>query len=267
MTLRVGVLGWGAIGSAVGEALIDGRVAGAVLAVVGHRRPIEVEGVPVVEPEDLAPLCDVVVEAAGHEAVRCHVPGLLSAGRRVLLVSTGALRDAELLADLRSSGGDRLTVSSGAIGGIDLVQACRLGGEIQRIHLTTTKPPRSLCQRWMDPEMLEGLERAEKTIVCFDGGALEATERFPSNVNVAATLAIAVGDWDRVFVTVVAEPATSMNRHHIVIESDIGRYEIDVCNTPLSGNPRSSAMVVASVLRGIDSFVPRSSRRPGPVVI
>ena len=251
MSLAVGVLGWGAIGSAVGRALQTGAVDGAVLAAVGSRRPVPDAGAPVVAPRDLSTMCDVVVEAAGHEAVREHVPDLLRAGCRVLLVSTGVLRDEQLVAQLRATSPGSLLLSSGAVGGIDLLQACRMGGAIHRVHLITSKPPHALRQDWMDEGMLAALERGERNVVCFDGTASEAARLFPTNLNVSATLAFAAGSWDLVGVTVIADPSSTGNRHRIVIDADAGRYEIDVRNHALPDNPRSSALVVASVLRGL----------------
>jgi aspartate dehydrogenase len=251
MSSAVGVLGWGAIGSAVGNALMSGAVDGSVLAAVGARRPIPGLAVPVIAPGDLAPLCDVVVEAAGHDAVREHVPDLLRAGCRVLLVSTGALSDEKLLVTLRSIGTGQLLLSSGAIGGIDLLQACRAGGAIHHVRLISSKSPRSLRQDWMDPEMLAALERGDEAVVCFDGPASEAARLFPANLNVSATLAIAAGSWELVSVAVIADPAATRNHHQIVIDAETGHYELDLHNDALPGNPRSSALVVASVLRGL----------------
>lgn len=253
--MRVGVLGWGAIGSAVGRALLSGAVDGATLGAVASRHPIPELGVPVVAPGDLGRLCDVVVEAADHTAVRDHVPQLLRDGCGVLLVSTGALCDEAIVAALRDDRAGRLWLSSGAVGGIDLIRACRFEGAIHRVRLTSTKPPHTLRQDWMDDEMAASLERGDEMVVCFEGPASEAVQRFPKNVNVAATLALAAGSWDLVDVTVVADPASTGNRHHIVIDADAGHYEIDIANEALPDNPRSSALVVASVLRGLDTLV------------
>ncbi len=258
--LRVGILGWGAIGSAIAERLLAGAVDGVELTAVASRTPPGDVGVPVVEPTELPDYCELVIETAGHGAVADHVPGLLAAGCRVIVVSTGALRDRELLDAVTAAGADRLMLSSGAIGGIDIVGACLQAGEIRSIHLTTTKPPAVLIQPWMDDDMTAALQAGEHVVTCFDGNALVAAERFPASVNVAATLALAAWSWDLIHVTVVGDPAATGNRHTIDIDADAGTYRIELTNNALASNPKSSALVVASVLRGLEALT-TSSRR------
>jgi aspartate dehydrogenase len=252
--LRVGILGWGAIGSAIAERLLAGAVADVELTAVASRTPPGGIGVPVVAPAELAECCDLVIETAGHGAVAEHLPGLLAAGCRVIMVSTGALRDSDLLEAVARAGADRLMLSSGAIGGIDIVGACRHAGEIRSIRLTTTKPPAVLIQPWMDDKMTAALQSGEKTVTCFDGTALDAAEKFPASANVAATLALAAWSWDLIHVTVIGDPAATGNRHAIDIDADAGTYRIELANNALASNPKSSALVVGSVLRGLEAL-------------
>lgn len=252
--LSVGVLGWGAIGSAIARRLLEGAVPGAELTAVASRtRPTDA-GVDVVEPADLAKRCELVVETAGHEAVVEHVPALLRAGCRVIVVSTGALRDPSLLKTLTEAGGSRLLLSTGAIGGIDIVGACLQAGDIRSISLTTTKPPTVLMQPWMDDEMIEMLHSGTERVVCFEGTAIDAAEKFPASVNVGATLALAAKSWDVIRVSVVGDPAAKGNTHAIDIDADAGQYRVELANEALASNPTSSALVVASVLRALDSL-------------
>lgn len=99
--MRVGLLGWGAIGSEVGKALRRGDVSGVELTAVAALRHHDDLEVPQVAPSDLADHFDLVVEAAGQAALSEHGPGLLAAGVDLLVLSVGAFGDAELF--------DRLT--------------------------------------------------------------------------------------------------------------------------------------------------------------
>src|SRR5918992_4814498 len=64
--LRIGLIGWGTVGSAAGELIADGPLplTLACVAVRNRDRPDLPTGIPVVEPEE-ALTADVVVELAG----------------------------------------------------------------------------------------------------------------------------------------------------------------------------------------------------------
>jgi len=106
---RVGLIGFGAIGRRVAWALQSGEAGNAVLAAVLVRdiskyvaRPGEVvtelpAGREVVFTDDprrfLAGPLDLVVEAAGQDAVRMYAEQVLRTGVDVLVVSIGAFTD------------------------------------------------------------------------------------------------------------------------------------------------------------------------------
>ena len=251
---RIAILGWGAIGRTVGAALLDGRVPGAELVAVADRRAVDDCPVPVVEAEALADGADIVVEAAGQQALVAHGERYLRAGARLLVVSVGALVDAELFARLRAAGGNRLHLTNGAIGGLDLLRAARRAGPLDGVTLTTTKQPSSLLQDWMDDELQAALRAGEAITTAFDGPAAEAVTRFPQSVNVAATLALAVDSWDLVRVRVVADPAAEVNRHEIEVTGAAGRYRFSIENLPSPDNPKTSGIVPHAVVQGLASL-------------
>ena len=246
------ILGWGAIGRVVGTALAEGRVGGARLRAVATRHPPDACPAPVVDAADLADGADIVVEAAGHQALAEHGEHYLRSGCRLLVVSVGALVDHDLFRRLQAAGGNRLHLTTGAVGGLDLIRAATRAGPLDAVTLTTTKPPGSLLEDWMDEELLAELRAGRRQVVAFDGPASQAVTRFPRSVNVAATLALAVGSWDLVRVRVVSDPAVEVNRHHIEVDGAAGHYRITVENRPSPDNPRTSAIVPHTVLQGLD---------------
>ncbi len=258
--LRVAVLGWGAIGRPVGLGLWEGRVPGARLVAVAARRGAAGSPVPVVEAGRLADGADLVIEAAGQEALAAHGETYLRSGARLLVVSVGALVDDALFERLQAAGGSRLYLTSGAIGGLDLLRAAGRAGPIDRIVLTTTKAPGSLIQDWMEAGTVEALRAGREEVVAFDGPATEAVRRFPQSVNVAATLALAAGSWDLVRVRVVADPAVEVNRHDIDIEAAAGRYRFTIENHPSPDNPKTSGIVPHAVLQGVAALCGRGWR-------
>ncbi len=258
--VRVALLGWGAIGRTVGLALARGAVPGARLVAVSALDAPEGVPAPVVAAEDLAREADLVIEAAGQDALRRHGRTYLEEGVRLLVVSVGALVDDGLFQALVAGGADRLAVTTGAIGGLDLLAAARRAGPIEDLTLTTTKQPAVLIQDWMDPDLVARLEAGEGPVCAFDGPASQAVSRFPQSVNVAATLALAVGSWEAVRVRVVGDPTTAVNRHEIAWAGAAGRYALSIENHPSPENPKTSGIVPHAVLRSVAALVGRDWR-------
>lgn len=248
MTLRVGVLGHGAIGRVVATALAEGEVLGAELAgVVSHSA---VDGLPTSTLPELTRSSDLIVEAAGQQALREHAHEVLSAGVDLLVVSVGALADAELADALSADGPGRLFYTTGAIGGLDLLSAARRQAPFAHVRLTTTKKPATLAQPWMDEATLQRLRTATAPFDVYRGTAREVPAKFPKSTNVAACLALAAGTWD-VEVVVCADPNTVLTSHVIDAEGPYGRYHFEICNAPDEQNPATSKVVPHAVLRTI----------------
>lgn len=261
MTVRIGLIGEGAIGREVASSLTEGRIDGARLGGVltrsgGSGRCSSIE--------ELLHASDLVVEAAGQSAVVKHGPTVIGSGRELLVVSVGALVDPVLLDRLRSGPG-RLSVSSGAIGGLDALRAAMLattahGDGLERVEVVTTKPPGALLEGWMDEDLRSRLSVGAERIVVFSGSASEAVSRFPRSVNVSATLGLATLGMERTRVTVVADPAVEKNEHRILATGTAGTYEFVLRNAPSAENPRTSRLTALSVLRWI------AERAGGPAI-
>ena len=191
-SLRVGLLGHGAIGSVVAAGLEAGKVEKAELAAIldpWATHPIfGVGSLP-----ELLDASDVVVEAAGHDALREHGCEVRAAGADLLVVSVGALADEELHQDLLAAGGldagelvtggrqdvatlrktgGKLYITTGAIGGFDALKAVTLAGAINRVEMTSRKPAASLAQPWMD----EALSRRLSAGDAAEGDAAEVAK-------------------------------------------------------------------------------------------
>lgn len=247
----MGVIGHGAIGSVVAEALSGGRVAGAELAGVCVSRPEVLASGATVDLPELIERSDLVVECAGHQAVEAMAVPTLEGGCDLLLVSVGALADERLLEQLAAAGPGRLKLSTGALGGVDLIRAASLMGPLRQVRLTSTKRPAALVQPWMDDALVSDLTDGRRRLVLFDGPAREAAARFPRSANVAAALALASGSWDGVEAVVVADPAAEQTSHEIECCGDAGDYRFSIRNRPSPDNPATSAVVAYAVLRAI----------------
>ncbi|GAA1205349.1 aspartate dehydrogenase domain-containing protein [Prauserella alba] len=252
--MKVAVLGCGAIGGAVAHALAAGSVAGADLVGVVHADPVDPPGLPVIGFEEAIGCSDLVVECAGQPALRSYGPRVLRAGVDLLVVSTGALVDDELFTSLTEADGGKLSLSTGAIGGLDMVVAATGMGGLDRATLTTTKRAVSLIQPWMSEAEARRLTSAREPIELMRGSARTIASAFPKSANVAASLALAVGDWERVEAAVVADPNAELTSHVITAEGGAGSYRFEVRNHPSAETPTTSGVVPHAVLRAIRSL-------------
>lgn len=246
--LRIGLIGDGGISRAVREALGAGPQVAGILARCpreGLDEDLRVESVD----DLLARKPDVVVECAGHEAVRCYGAQVLRAGLPLMIVSTGALADADLAAVLGAAaeeGSAQLILASGAMAGIEGLSAARLGG-LDRVRYVGRKP--ALAWRGTPAEQLLDLAAITEPQVFFRGHAREAALAYPKNSNVAATVALAGIGFDLTEVELVADPTIATNVHELRFEGADGSFEVRIAGAPSAANPKTSALTAHSIVR------------------
>lgn len=195
---------------------------------------------------------ELVVEAAGQQAVAAYLPSCLQAGHTVLITSIGALADSalhqQLLDDARQGGG-RIRLLSGAIGALDYLRAAsRLPGT--QVHYESRKPlsawQAELAQLGYDSSTLE------KPLTLFSGSADQAAQRYPQNLNVAAALALAGVGMQHTQVQVIADPSAQQNQHILHISGPAGELHAHISNTPSPDNPKTSLLVAYSLLDAVE---------------
>ena len=199
----------------------------------------------------LAQRFDLVVECAGHAAVKAYGAKVLAGGTDLLVVSIGSLTDDALREGLREAAagsGARMILCSGAIGGIDLLSAARLAG-IERITYTSRKAPKAW--KGTPAEMLIDLDRVTSEAVFYEGTARAAARDYPQNANSAATIAIASVGLDNVRVRLIADPAAPGNVHEFKLASACADMDIRIVGKPSPDNPKTSMSTAYTVAREI----------------
>ncbi len=241
--MRIGILGCGAIGSEIARAAstMDG-VDGVWLYDVDPDAVAllsDLDGAtPCADPERLVDAVELVIECANKGVVQTHVRDALAAGKKAMVLTVGALADDALraeLTELARANGTKLYLPSGAVMGVDGLKAA---GEatLKSVTLVTTKPN-------------AGLDRSvDQWTLLFNGPAREAVQRFPKNINVAATLSMSGLGFDDTWVQVAVDPLAQRNSHKVIVEGDFGRARIEVENLPSPTNPRTSHLASLSAI-------------------
>jgi aspartate dehydrogenase len=196
---------------------------------------------------------DVVVEAAGHEAVHLYGEAVLARGLALIVLSCGALADDGLRARMETAarGADGLLyVPSGGICGLDALKTMTLAG-VESASIAVTKPPIA----WKGIAYVErlgiDLQAMREATVLYDGPVREGAGYFPANVNIAAGLALAGIGFDRTRLKVVADPALTRNTHFIELRGVTGEISIKVANVADPDNPKTAWLACYSALAAI----------------
>ncbi|MGW6454612.1 aspartate dehydrogenase domain-containing protein [Streptomyces sp. NPDC055078] len=253
--MRAAVIGAGAIGRAVIGALEAGRLPGVEpVGFVNDRRTGDL-GLPQISLAAAMERADVIVECAGQTVIAQSGATILDHGVDLLVTSVGALCDPGVAEGLDKAGPGRYLITSGAVGGADILTAAAAQAPFDKVSVTTTKLPATLVQPWMDDDAADRLRRTAEPVEIFRGDAARATRLFPRSLNVAATVGWAVGDIGLVEVRLLADPGAALTRHIIEAEGPCGSYRFEIGNLPSVTNPRTSGVVPHAVLRSLGVLV------------
>jgi aspartate dehydrogenase len=241
--VRVGLIGCGAIGTVLAEAIerklvicdelvvydFDASKAQKLKTKIKFSVTIvgNVDEMLVLKPK-------VIVEAASQQAAKDYVPKIAATGTELIVMSTGALLGLNVDSSM-------VHAPSGAIGGLDALSSAALAG-ISDVLLTSRKNPKAL-----------GENNKEEKIV-YEGYAEEAAKLFPREMNVAATLALTVKP-TKVKVQVVSDPAVKRNTHEIQVKWQFGEMFLRFANDPHPDNPHTSALAAWSAIKLLQTLL------------
>ncbi len=257
---RICLIGWGAISRRVAELLQARAPCGIEVVAVAVRDPSQGRAdIPaavrlITSPEEIRGLAvDLVVEAAGHEAVKTWGKAALNAGVDLMVSSTGALSDNSVFAELvalAEHNGCRLIIPAGALAAIDGLSAASSLG-LDQVEHRIVKP--SGTWRGTSAESLIDLNGLTTPSVFFRGTARDAAARFPQNANASAIVAMAGIGMDKTVVTLVADPFATRNAHEIRASGAFGCLEMRIESVALATNPKSSEMTALNLVRQIEN--------------
>lgn len=205
--MRVGIIGFGAIGRYVYERMAQAPELGLAPSFIWNRSPAALQDLPpdlilddLSTARDAAP--DLIVEVAHPQISHDHGKDFLTYADYMPL-SVSALADPALeraLTEAASASGQRLLIPHGALVGTDNLVEGRDNWET--VTITFEKNPGSIdfSECALEPNA------TERTVV-FDGTAREIGRLFPRNVNTMVTCGLATIGLDRCRAVLISDPA------------------------------------------------------------
>jgi aspartate dehydrogenase len=234
---KVGIIGCGAIGTLLAEAVETGIVKCDALILYDYngekaeklQKSLTVPTRIVRNVDEMIKLKPhVIVEAASQQAAKEYANRISAERIDLIVMSVGALLDLNVK-------DARIHVPSGAIGGLDAIGSVALAG-IDEIVLISRKNPKAL-----------GLDGTHEKLV-YEGNAQEAVRLFPREMNVAATLVLTVSPQE-VKVRVISDPKADRNVHEIKVKWKHGDMFLKFENDPHPENPGTSALAAWSAIK------------------
>lgn len=200
----------------------------------------------IVALDALAQHADVVIECAPAQWLPRIAQPVLQAGKRLVVLSVGALLSNPQLEELARNSGGQILVPTGALIGLDAVLAAA-EGTIHSVRMVTRKPLRGLAGAPFLVERGIDIENLREPLRVFSGSAREAAAGFPANLNVAVALSLAGIGPDRTLLEVWADPTVTRNTHRIEVDADAASFSMTIENVP-SENPRTGRITALSVI-------------------
>ena len=256
-SIRIGIAGLGAIGRALARKLATGDVPGLTLSGIAARDRakaqawLDQQGIscPLVSLDAMPAHADIVVECAPAAILDQICRPMLTAGKKVMVLSASALLPRPELVELARAHGGQIVVPTGALIGFDAVSAAA-EGTIHSVQMITRKPPVGLAGAPYLVENNISVEGLTSALCVFKGPARAAAAAFPANVNVVAALSLAGIGPDRTTIEIWADPAVTRNCHQIVVDSDSASFSMSIENVP-SENPKTGRITALSAIAAL----------------
>ena len=194
-------------------------------AKIGARVCGDIDGLLALKP-------DYLVETASVECVREIAEKVLKRGVNLVVISIGAFADLAFFERVKGAareGGAKIYLSSGAIGGFDVLRTVTLMAEAQGLKETAGIETHTGAAGFRNtPVWEEHLLTDSRPTTVFTGNAREAIATFPRRVNVAVATSLATTGPEETEVVQHSVPNWAGDDHRITAEIDGVKAVVDI---------------------------------------
>ncbi len=261
---KIGIIGCGAIGTEIATAVDRGDIDVKLIGACDLKKSAfeamqkKLRSIGKIEyfetTEELVRECDLVIECAAKDGVRQIFEEIIRNKKDVMFLSVGGvLKNMDLFEEAKKQM-INVYIPSGAIIGLDGLEAAKYRG-LKKVTLITRKPPSGFKGVKYLKDMNIDVENIKTETVAFEGTAEDAVDKFPANINVAATLSIAGVGAKNTNVKIIIDPFIQVNIHEVIVEGEFGRFRTITENMPSPNNPKTSYLTALSTIVMIKGIV------------
>ncbi len=250
--MKVGIAGYGSLGSAVADFIMENEKKGFQLTGIFINDPVgefvnlKGKDIPYMDLDTLIEQSDCIVEATTVEVMPNIVKQAVVKGKSVIPMSVGGFVFDENLEEFINKNKGSVYIPSGGIAGIDALLALKQIG-LEFVNLVTIKSPKSLMGAPYFEKNPVDFENLEEPTVVFDGTAFEAIKAFPANTNLSITVSLAGLGLHKTRIKIIADKDTKLTTHSLMAGGNDCQFKIEVSGTPLEKNPRTSKFALNSL--------------------
>ena len=260
--MKVGIIGFGSIGTEVAKALIKGVENFSLTGIVSRsnenakKRIFHLKHeIMIYDLDNLIKKCDIIIDCAPKEAFKEIATKCIKKKKPLITVSRAGILENLDLEEMARKNDTQIILATGAILGLDALRAAA-ESKINSVKMITRKPPNALSSApYVIKNKIELNDLLEEKLI-FKGSATEGAKAFPANVNVAAAVGLAGIGADKTELEIWADPNLTRNTHKVIVDSDSAMFEMSIQNVQSPDNPgtgKITGLSVVACLRGLAS--------------
>ena len=197
---------------------------------------------------------DYVIESAGHESIFSFGEKVLKNKSNLIITSTGALTDDNLLNNLllcSKKYNKKLIIPSAGIGALDILSASSVGN-LKEVNMIIRKN----AEAWEGTiaENHFDLKAYNKNLVLFSGTVREGAKLYPQNVNISATVALASIGLDKTHLKIISDSSINTHIISINVKGDFGEFNFEENVIPSQDNQKTGLIVSLAIIKTIKNL-------------